>query len=116
MSEIKITKENFENEVLKSDKPVLIDFWADWCGPCRAVAPIIEELAESYKGKVVIGKLDVDTNPEVSRKYEVMSIPTVILFNGGKEVQRQIGFGGKDAYVDMIKKVLMITVNTFDGK
>lgn len=106
MAVIHFTDQNFEEMVIKNDKPVLVDFFADWCGPCRAVAPIVEELAEQFEGKALVGKLDVDANPKIAGQYEVMSIPTVILFQSGKEVQRQIGFGGKDAYVDMLKKII----------
>ncbi len=106
MAVIHFTDQNFEEMVVKNDKPVLVDFFADWCGPCRAVAPIVEELAEQYEGKVLVGKLDVDANPNIAGKYEVMSIPTVILFDKGVEVQRQIGFGGKDLYLEMLKKVV----------
>ena len=105
MAVIHFTDQNFEEMVIKNDKPVLVDFFADWCGPCRAVAPIIEELAGSFEGKALVGKLDVDANPNIAGKYEVMSIPTVILFDKGVEVDRQIGFGGKDAYIEMLKKV-----------
>jgi len=100
------TDQNFNGEVLKSDKPVLVDFFADWCGPCRMVSPIIEELAGKYEGKVLVGKLDVDANSKVAADYRVMSIPTVILFEGGKEVARQVGFGGKDAYIQMLDKAI----------
>ena len=106
MDVIHFTDQNFEEMVLKNDKPVLVDFFADWCGPCRAVAPIVEELATAYEGKVLVGKLDVDASTKIAAQYEVMSIPTVILINKGEEVQRQIGFGGKDAYLEMLKKVV----------
>ena len=81
-----ITDENFETEVLKSDKPVLVDFWATWCGPCRMIAPIIEELAGEYEGKVVIGKMDVDSNQMAPQKYGIRSIPTILIFKGGEMV------------------------------
>lgn len=97
---------DFEAKVLKSSLPVLVDFYADWCGPCRLAAPIIEELSGTYAGKVSIGKLDVDANIQVAAKYGVMSIPTVIMFKGGKEVERRVGFGGKQGYEQMIKKVV----------
>ena len=84
----------------------LIDFYADWCGPCRAAAPIIEELSGEYEGKAVIGKLDVDANTSVAGKYGVMSIPTVIMFQGGKETDRQVGYAGKPGYEGMLKKVV----------
>jgi len=106
MKVIEINKDNFEKEVLQSSKPVLLDFYADWCGPCKMAAPILEELAGEYSEKVVIGKLDVDKNQEVAGKFGVMSIPTVILFDKGEEVDKQIGFAGKEGYEAMIKKVV----------
>ena len=106
MALVQLTDQNFDDTVLKSDKPVLVDFYADWCGPCRAAAPIIEELAKDYEGKIIVGKLDVDANPGVASKYGVMSIPTVMMFNGGKETERQVGYGGKPMYEGMIKKVV----------
>ena len=87
---LEITDANFE-EIIASDKPVLVDFWAEWCGPCRMVGPIVEELATDYEGKAVIGKVDVDTNPEVSAKFGIRSIPTLLVFKGGEIVDKQIG-------------------------
>lgn len=101
----KFTDQNFNDEVLKSETPVLVDFYADWCGPCRLVSPIVDELAKTYEGKIKVGKVDVDANSKVAGDYGVMSIPTVILYQKGKEVGRQVGFGGKDAYVQMIEKI-----------
>lgn len=86
-----ITDANFEQEVLKSDLPVVIDFWAEWCGPCRMVAPIVEELSEEYNGKVKFGKLDVDANSNTPAKFGIRSIPTLLIFKGGEEVGRLIG-------------------------
>jgi len=106
MAVLHFTDQTFDQDVLKADKPVLVDFFADWCGPCRMVAPVIEELAGTYDGKVVVGKLDVDANQKVAGDYRVMSIPTVILFDGGKEIARQVGFGGKEAYVKMLETVI----------
>jgi thioredoxin 1 len=106
MELIHFTDANFDEMVLKADKPVLVDFFADWCGPCRMVAPLIEEMAKTYDGKIVVGKVDVDANSGVASKYGVMSIPTVILFDGGKEVARQVGFGGKEIYEEMVKKAI----------
>ncbi len=102
----RFTDQNFNEEVLKSEMPVLVDFYADWCGPCRLVSPIVDELGKTYEGKVKVGKVDVDANSKVAGDYGVMSIPTVILFEKGKEVARQVGFGGKDAYVQMIEKII----------
>jgi thioredoxin 1 len=100
-----LTDTNFEAEVLKSDKPVMVDFYADWCGPCRIAAPIIEELSESNADKMYVGKLDVDANQQIAAEFGVMSIPTVIMFKDGKEVDRKIGFGGREGYESLIKKV-----------
>ncbi|OGY17748.1 MAG: thioredoxin [Candidatus Chisholmbacteria bacterium RIFCSPLOWO2_01_FULL_50_28] len=102
---VTITDENFEEEVLKSPLPVLVDFWAEWCGPCRMAAPVVDELSQMYAGKVKIGKLNVDENNGQAVVHGVMSIPTVILFKDGKEVERKIGFGGKAGYEELIKKV-----------
>jgi len=106
MSVAKFTDQNFNDEVLKSEMPVLVDFYADWCGPCRLVSPIVDELAKIYEGKIKVGKVDVDANSKVAGDYNVMSIPTVILYQKGKEIARQVGFGGKDAYIQMIEKII----------
>ena len=91
MAELKITRENFENEVMKSDIPVLIDFWAPWCGPCRMMGPIIEQLAEEYEGKAKVGKVNVDEEGELSQAFGVMSIPTIVLVKDGKIVKQVVG-------------------------
>jgi len=88
---LEITESNFDAEVTKSDMPVLIDFWAVWCGPCKAIAPIVEELAAEYDGKVKFGKCDVDNNQQIALKYGVRSIPTLIIFKGGENVEQIIG-------------------------
>ena len=91
MAELKITRENFENEVMKSNIPVLIDFWAPWCGPCRMMGPIIEQLAEEYEGKAKVGKVNVDEEGELSQAFGVMSIPTIVLVKDGKVVKQTVG-------------------------
>ncbi len=104
MATINITDKDFEEKVLKSATPVLVDFWAPWCGPCKMAEPVLEELSVAYKGKVIIAKLNVDENPTNSQKFGVMSIPTTILFKNGKETDRQVGFSGKNAFEELIKK------------
>ena len=88
---VEITDSNFEEVLQKSEKPVLVDFWAEWCGPCKMIAPVVEELAVDYDGKAVIGKVDVDTNPEVSAKFGIRSIPTLLVFKNGEIVDKQVG-------------------------
>lgn len=103
MAEIRITSENFEKEVIKSDIPVLLDFFATWCGPCRMIAPFIEEIAEEYEGKVKVCKLDVDEASELAIAYGVSSIPTVMVFNGGEVVAKAVGYRTKAELEDMLK-------------
>ena len=93
------TDSNFEADVLNSDKPVLVDLWAEWCGPCRMLTPIIEELHTEYEGKAVIGKMNVDENPEISAKYGIRSIPTLLIFKNGELVDKQVGVVPKSALV-----------------
>ncbi len=99
---LEITDASFDEVVLKSDKPVLVDFWAAWCGPCRMVGPIIEEIAKEYEGKAIVGKVDVDANQEFAAKYGVRNIPTVLLFKNGEVVDKQVGVAPKKTYTDKI--------------
>lgn len=103
---IAVTDADFEQSVLKSSTPVLIDFWADWCGPCHMVAPIIEEIATENTGKLVVGKLDVDANPEVARRYSILSIPSMVLFVDGVEKARIVGARPKAAIIGEIEQYL----------
>ena len=98
MADINFTDKDFEEQVLKSDTPVVVDFWAPWCAPCRIVSPIVEELAKEYEGKLKIGKLNVDENPENASKYGVMSIPSLIFFKNGQPVKTMIGAQSKENY------------------
>lgn len=103
---LEFTDANFKTEVLDSDKLSVIDFWAEWCGPCRAIAPVIEELAKEYDGKVKVGKLDVDHNPDVSYKYNIRSIPTILVLKNGEVVDRHVGTTSKKALADKIEAAL----------
>lgn len=103
---LEITDATFEEVVLKSDKPVLVDFWAAWCGPCRLVGPVIEQISDEYDGKAIVGKLDVDANQEYAAKYGVRNIPTVLVFQNGELVGRQVGVSPKNAYTDAIDSLL----------
>tara|TARA_B100001113_G_scaffold350512_1_gene347783 strand:- start:7394 stop:7717 length:324 start_codon:yes stop_codon:yes gene_type:complete len=103
---LEITDANFDEVVLKSEKPVMVDFWAEWCGPCRMLGPIIEELSNDYKGKVVVGKLDVDSNQEFAAKFGVRNIPTVLTFKNGELVNRQVGVSAKNVYADNLDSLL----------
>lgn len=99
-----LTKANFEQEVLKSDKPILVDFWAQWCGPCRAVGPVMDELANEYDGKARIGKVNVDEEGELAAKYRIMSIPTVMLFKNGEIAEKIIGAKSKSEFSGILDK------------
>ena len=102
MSILKITKENFESEVLKSDVPVLLDFWATWCGPCKMIAPVLEEIA-AERDDIKVGKIDVDAEGELAVKFGVMSIPTLVVMENGTEKTRSIGFCPKDEILELLK-------------
>lgn len=103
---LEITDANFEELVLKSEKPVLVDFWAAWCGPCRMVGPVIEEISNEYSDKAVVGKVDIDSNQEYAAKYGVRNIPTVLVFNKGEIVTRQVGVAPKNTYTEAIDRLL----------
>ena len=103
---IEFTDANFEQEVLKSDVPVVVDFWATWCGPCRMIAPIVEELASAYEGKIKVGKVDVDSNQQVAMKFNVMSIPNVLFFKDGQVVDQVIGAVPKKNFVQKVEKIV----------
>lgn len=100
------TDANFEAEVLKSDQPVLVDFWAEWCGPCRMMAPAVESIAEDYAGRVKVGKLNVDESPSVTARYQIRGIPTVLVFKGGEVREQFVGATSKDALVKMLERNL----------
>ena len=103
MSTVKITTTNFEQEVLQSQIPVLLDFWADWCGPCRMAAPIIDEIAAETAGKVKVGKVDVDTDIELAQRYRIASIPTFLVFKNGELAEKAIGLQSKEDLVNLLK-------------
>jgi len=103
MTEITLTKENFESEVIKSDKPILVDFWANWCGPCRMLAPVLEEIASENEGKIKIGKVNVDDEPVLADLFKVNSIPLLVYFKDGKPVKSLIGYRPKEDIEELIK-------------
>ncbi len=106
MSLVHVTDKNFDTEVMKSDLPVLVDFWAEWCGPCRMISPIIDQIADEYKGKLKVVKLNVDEAQELAMKYSVMSIPTLMVFKKGQVMDQVIGAMSKDQLTDRIKQSL----------
>lgn len=101
--EIELYKETFEQEVLQSDIPVLVDFWATWCGPCKMIAPIVKEIADEYDGKILVGKVNVDEEPNLTMQYNVSSIPTLMVFKNGQLVNRAVGYREKDEILKMLK-------------
>lgn len=103
---LEITDSNFEEKVLKSDKPVLVDFWAAWCGPCRMVGPIIDELSEEYEGKAVVGKVDIDSNQQYAAQFGVRNIPTVLVFKNGELVDRKVGVSSKNDYAQALDSLI----------
>ena len=104
MAEIILNKDSFSKEVMESNTPVLVDFFATWCGPCKMIAPIIEEIAEEYEGSVKVCKIDVDEAPEIATRFRVMSIPTLILFNNGEVVDISVGYTTKETIEKMLEK------------
>ena len=98
---LKLSSENFKEEVLNSEEPVLVDFYADWCGPCNAMSPVIEELAKEFEGKAKVGKINVDENSDIAVEYNVMSIPTLIVFKNGKEEKRLVGLRDKEELLSL---------------
>ena len=103
---LEITDANFDEVVMNSDKPVMLDFWAQWCGPCRMVGPIVEEMSNELDGQAVIGKVDVDTNPGISAKYGIRNIPTVLFMKDGEVVDKQVGAAPKSAYMDKLQPLM----------
>ena len=104
MATVNVTDENFESEVIKAGKPVIVDFWAEWCGPCKQIGPILEEISDEYSGKITIGKLDVDENPETPGKFQIRGIPTMLLFNNGELIDTKVGMSSKADLTEWIDK------------
>ncbi|MFM7054530.1 MAG: thioredoxin [Bacteroidota bacterium] len=102
---IELTDANFDEIVLNSDKPVLVDFWAEWCGPCRMVGPVVEELSNDYQGKAIIGKVDVDSNPGISTRFGIRNIPTLLFIKGGQVVDKHVGVAPKNVLADKLNAI-----------
>lgn len=103
MAVVTVTNENFESTVLKSDKPVLVDFWASWCGPCRMVSPIVDEIGNESDGRYLVGKVNVDEQPDIAARYNIMSIPTLIVFKNGQPVKTSVGVRSKQDILSMLE-------------
>jgi thioredoxin 1 len=103
---VTLTDANFDEQVLKAAKPVLVDFWAEWCGPCRVIGPIVNEIAEDYKDRIIVGKLDVDANPGISMKYGIRNIPTILFFKDGQIADKQVGAVPKGSLVNKVEGLL----------
>ncbi len=106
MAEVTFTDQKFQEEVLNSELPVMVDFFATWCGPCKMLSPVVEELANEYEGKLKVGKLDVDDNPNTAQTYGVQSIPTILFFKGGQVVDKMVGFQSKDALEEKLEALI----------
>src|SRR4030043_1284013 len=102
---LEITDANFDEVVLKSDKPVLVDFWAEWCGPCRIIGPIVNEIAEDYKDRAIVGKVDVDSNPNIAARFGIRNIPTVLFFKNGVVADKQVGAVPKANFINKLEKL-----------
>ena len=103
---LELTDQNFDELVLQSDKPVIVDFWAEWCGPCRMVSPIVEEIGNDYEGKAIVGKLDVDSNPSITQKFGIRNIPTVLFFKNGEIADKQVGAVPKSNLVSKLEALM----------